>query len=161
MNLGEWLDSKKKDDFYLMHLSYGDKNRRVNLEERERLWNFALGKNPTGRNLIGLDWPDEVKTDWNNLTDTEKQAVSIPWPSQFNLFCNEMIADDDVVIVNGIFYFLGLAVLTEQEYHYDRKLTGKRGSGFFDHLRNVEWKTKHDYEGTPYPDHFMVSIEQF
>lgn len=140
MNFGELLQSKKKSHFYLMHLSYG-----YDLKERERLWNYAVREN-----LIGLDLPDKVQTDWNNLTETEKKAVGRFWVRQFNLFCNEMIIGDYVVVANGHLYLLGIAKVTEQKYYFDRKLSGTEKTGFFDHIRKVKWIMVHDYEGLPF-----------
>lgn len=139
MNLKELLTSKKKERLYLMHLSYG-----YDLKERERLWNYAVREN-----LIGLDLPDKVKTDWNNLTETEKKAVGRFWVRQFNLFCNAMTAGDYVIVVNGHLYFLGIATVTEKKYYFDKSLTGTEETGFFDHIRKVKWIVTHDYKGLP------------
>lgn len=139
MNFGELLKSKKKERFFLMHLSYG-----YNLKERERLWNTAVREN-----LIGLDLPDKVKTDWNNLTETEKKVAGRFWVRQFNLFCNEMAVGDYVVVVNGQLYLLGIATISERKYRFDRRLSGTEKNGFFDHIRKVNWIVKHDYHGVP------------
>ena len=141
MKLRELLQSKKKDYFYLMHLSYGR-----DLEERKRLWNFAVKEN-----LIGLDLPDLVEADWNTLTVEKQKEVGRFWFRQFNLFCNDMSVGDYVVVVNGQLYLLGIATV-EGKHYFDKRLTGMSKTGFFDHIRKVKWIVSHKYEGVVLPE---------
>lgn len=138
MNFGDLLRSERKDYFYIMHLSYG-----TNKAERERLWNYAIDKK-----MIGLDLPDIVRKAWTTLSEPEKQAVSKRWKRQFDLFCVKMKTGDYVVVLDGWFSLLGIAQITKPEYKYDKKLSGKEGTGFFDHVReDVIWKLKYKYDG--------------
>lgn len=142
MNLGELFQSKNKNYFYLMHLSYG-----YDLEERERLWNYAVKEN-----LIGLDLPDKVKEDWNTLTEKKQKVAERVWIQQFNIFCNDMSIGDYVVVPNGQLYLLGIGTISEKKYWFDKNLSGIEENGFFDHLRKVKWITTHDYKGVLLPE---------
>jgi len=135
MKFEDLLLSEKKNYFYIMHLSYGGDKK-----EQERLWNYA-----TSHNLIGLDQPKIVKTDWTTLSEPEKKATSRTWIRQFNDFCSNMKTGDYVVILNGWTHLLGIARIAEPRHKFDRRLTGKEEKGFFDHIRKVDWKLRYEY----------------
>ena len=139
MNFGDLLSSEKRDYFYIMHLSYGNDEK-----ERKRLWNYA-----TENNIIGLDLPDKVKKDWVTLSELERQVVSNVWTRQFDLFCNEMKTGDYVLALNGQLSLLGIAKIKDPKHRFDKRLTGKEKTGFFDHIRRVDWKLKYEYGGIP------------
>jgi len=106
----------------------------------ENLWNFAKNNK-----LIGLDNPDIVTSNWNHYRSKFKGLLSGIWVNQFEMFCNEMEEDDIVVVLKGWYSLLGIAKITKKEYRYDKKLSGKDGV-FFDHVREVEWKRKYNYD---------------
>jgi hypothetical protein len=133
MKLADLLSSRKKDYFYIMHLSY-------NGGERERLWNYARE-----HNLIGLDLPDDVTDDWIKVREKVKGSIPNIWVRQFDIFCNEMAVGDIVLILSGWDSLLGIAEITERNHRYDISLSGKEFTGFFDHIRRVRWIREYEY----------------
>jgi hypothetical protein len=126
-----------------MHLSYGP-----NKEQRKRLWEYA-----TKNNMIGLDIPDIVTRNWASLSPREQESAGRHWKRQFNLFCGDMHTGDYVVILNGIFFLLGIGKITEPYHQFDRSLSDPNNPDrFFDHFRkNIRWIKKQSWEGCPLP----------
>ncbi|HML03605.1 MAG TPA: hypothetical protein VK487_09580 [Candidatus Bathyarchaeia archaeon] len=88
--------------FWLMHLSYGTMTK----EDRREHWVYARNNR-----LIGLDLIDDVPTNWNDMTDAQKQALHNRrpnWYDHFEWFCNEMRPNDLVIIANGWDSLLGI-----------------------------------------------------
>jgi len=135
MKFGNMLLAEGKDLFYIMHLSYGRAK-----GERERLWNYAKENN-----VIGLDYPDVVRDDWVRVRESVKRLLPKIWIRQFDMFCSEMHVSDIVVALNGWDSFLGIAKITEPRHKFDIKLSGTEATGFFDHIRQVEWIRKREY----------------
>jgi hypothetical protein len=133
MKLADLISSRKKDYFYIMHLSY-------NGDERERLWNYARE-----HDLIGLDLPDDVANDWAKVREMVKRSIPNIWVRQFDIFCNEMSVGDIVLVLSGWGSLLGIAEITERNHHYDRGLSGQESTGFFDHIRQVRWIRECEY----------------
>jgi hypothetical protein len=133
MKLADLLSSRKKNYFYIMHLSYEG-------AERERLWNYARE-----HDLIGLDLPDDVTDDWVKVCEKVKESIPNIWVRQFDIFCYEMKVDDIVVALNGWNSLLGIAEIVEPNHRYDRSLSGKELTGFFDHIRRVRWIKEYEY----------------
>jgi hypothetical protein len=125
------LLAKRKDYFYIMHLSYNGKR-------RIELWDFAKENN-----VIGLDVPEIVTDDWLKIRQSVKRKLTNTWVRQFDIFCTEMQAGDIVIILNGWDSILGIAELTENSYEYDRALSAEHK--FFDHIRKVKWLKKFEY----------------
>lgn len=136
MKFGDLLLSEHKDHFYVMHLSYG-----VNKRERKRLWNYAKDND-----LIGLDLPNIVKRNWTTLSELERKVARRTWIRQFDLFCKEMRTGDYAVALNGCDSLLGIACVTQPNHRFDKRLTGKEKTGFFDHIREVDWRLKYEYD---------------
>ena len=135
MKLGNVLLAPEKNFFYIMHLSYGGPK-----GERERLWNYAKD-----HNIIGLDYPDIVRDDWVKVRESVKRLLPKIWIRQFDIFCHEMQVGDIVVALNGWDSLLGIAEIAKPMYKFDRKLSGSETSGFFDHIRQVDWTKKREY----------------
>jgi len=133
VKIADLLFTRKKDYFYIMHLSY-------NGDERERLWNYARE-----HNLIGLDLPDDVTDDWIKVREKVKRSIPNIWVRQFDMFCNEMTVGDIVLTFNGWDSLLGIAEIAECNHQYDRSLSGKELTGFFDHIRRVRWIREYEY----------------
>jgi len=138
MRLGELLSKRGLNYFYIMHLSYDG-------EERERLWNYAKEND-----IIGLDYPDEVRDDWNRVRESVRDKIPRIWVRQFDMFCNEMREGDIVVTLEGWFSLLGVAEVVKG-YEYQCGLYGSEE--FFDHVRRVRWIKKHDYGKHPRLQH--------
>ena len=102
MELNDLLSEKKKNHFYIMHLSYEGK-------ERRRLWDFA-NKN----NLIGLDYHTVVKNDWDEVRDNVKDQLPGIWVKQFDIFCYELEKYDIILVMNGWLSLLGIAEITKK-----------------------------------------------
>jgi len=124
--------------FYLMHLSYEG-------EERERLWSYAI---TPSNEMIGLDLPNEVIMDWEDIPIIDKQRFHKRrpvWYNQFETFCKLMNDGDIVVIMSGWNPILGIGrIIVENQtrpYDYRKELIGI----FFDHVRKVKW----EYKGNP------------
>jgi len=135
MKLERYLDGRLY--FYLMHLSYGTGRE----DDREEHWNYARENK-----LIGLDLPDDVPKNWNDMSDSEKQSLRRRrpmWYKQFELFCNEMKKDDLVVVVNGWDSLLGIGKVSQPKYNYCKILSETRT--FFDHVRNIKWEMAQNY----------------
>jgi hypothetical protein len=133
MNITDLVSTRKKDYFYIMHLSY-------NGDERERLWDYARE-----HDLIGLDLPDDVTDDWIRVREKVKGSIPSIWVRQFDIFCNEMTVGDIVLILSGWDSLLGIAEITECNHRYDRSLSGRELTGFFDHIRRVRWIREYEY----------------
>ena len=133
MKLEDLLSEKGLNYFYIMHLSY-------NGDERERLWNYAKENN-----CIGLDYPDVVIDDWNEIPEADKELLQLSpiWVKQFDRFCNEMTVGDSVLVLSGWDSLLGIAEI-KNRYRYDKNLSRKRD--FFDHVRPVRWIIKYEYD---------------
>ncbi|MEM3700081.1 MAG: hypothetical protein QXL57_04345 [Candidatus Bathyarchaeia archaeon] len=134
MKVGHYFEGR--NFFYLMHLSYGT----LTEEDRRMRWNYA--KN---HSLIGLDLPEEVPKDWNQMSNSEKQRLRSRrpnWFHQFEIFCNEMRINDLVVVVNGWDSLLGIGKVNQSRYEYRKELRDI----FFDHVRSVEWDRAQDYD---------------
>lgn len=129
MRLDALLSSKGLNYFYIMHLSY-------NGYRREELWNFAVDKN-----IIGLDHR-YVKGNWTDVRSKLMGKLTKPWIRQFDILCHEMDERDIVLIINGWDSLLGVVEIVDSEHEYDPKLKGV----FFDHIRNVKWIMKYDYD---------------
>jgi hypothetical protein len=139
MKFGSILLSKGKDYFYIMHLAYGAGREK----ERERLWNYAKQNE-----LIGLDLTNDVRNDWNEVSDSVKRSLRSRrpvWVEQFDTFCNEMKIYDLVMILNGWDSLLGIAEISEPCHRYNRSLSEVSGGPFFDHVRRVKWTRAWDY----------------
>jgi len=124
--------------FWLMHLSYGT----MTQEDRREHWIYARD-----HSLIGLDLPDDVPIDWNEMTDVRKQALRDRrpnWYDHFEWFCNEMEPNDLVIIANAWDSLLGLGKikLSQPPYEYHDELRGI----FFDHTRKVKWDVAREYD---------------
>lgn len=135
MRLDELISSKGKSYFYIMHLSYGAGT------HRERLWNYARN-----HNIIGLDYPRVVTDDWNRTPQEVRDLLPPIWRKQFEIFCNEMIIGDIVVILEGWLSLLGVAEVLSG-YRYLRGLS--ENETFFDHVRDVKWLREHDFGQHP------------
>jgi hypothetical protein len=129
MRLSNLLNNK--NNFFIMHLSYNGKN-------REGLWNYSKKYN-----VIGLDNPGVVKNDWNLVKEEVSTKLSDVWVNQFNTFCYGMNMGDIVVVFCGWDEILGVGRILEDRYGYDRSLS--ESWIFFDHIRNVEWIRKFDF----------------
>lgn len=130
MNIRDLLSIKKRDYFYIMHLSYDGRQRR-------RLWNYAREGN-----LIGLSHGD-VNDDWNKVQ--KFVAVSDTWRRQFDTFCNRMVVDDIVLVLHGWFSLLGIAEVSKPRHRYDERLS-MGVEPFFDHVREVRWIRRFEYD---------------
>jgi len=135
MRLDRLLAERKKDHFYIMHLSYDG-------EDKEPLWNYAKENN-----VIGLDYPSEVNDDWNHVSESVKERVPRIWVKQFEMFCNQMREGDIVIILEGWHSILGIAEVEDRKYRYEQGLS--ENGVFFDHIRRVKWIKKHDYGKHP------------
>lgn len=139
MKLDEMLSQKGTNYFYIMHLSYDGQN-------RESLWNYAKENN-----VIGLDYPDVVREEWNRVRQSVKDRLPRIWVKQFDMFCHEIRSGDIVVILEGWHSLLGIAEVL-RGYRYRRGLS--EDETFFDHVRQVRWLKKYDYgqhPRLPYP----------
>lgn len=132
-----------KDYFYIMHLSYS-RGRDV-----ERLWNYAKK-----HSVIGLDYVQYVPRKWSTISESEKERLGREhpkWMTQFKIFCEQMGKDETVLVLDGMFWLLGVAKTIKDYYRYDENLSEtsvlKHGYGepFFDHIRDVEWEKACDY----------------
>jgi len=134
MNLENLLGGK--DNFYIMHLSYGG-------EEKDRLWKYAQRNS-----IIGLSHHQVVTDHWMKLRKKVKNELSNVWIKQFDMFCDTfgdgIKRGDIVVILEGWYYLLGIAKVSDNQPRYiqDFILTDE----FFDHVREVEWLVKYDYD---------------
>ena len=128
MKLGSILSSKRKEHFYIMHLSYDGK-------ERERLWNYAKDNR-----LIGLSHK-QVNDDWIIVRQKAKKSMGKGWVRQFNTFCG-MQKGDIVLVLNGMDSVLGVAIVVRSSHKYVEDLADL----FFDHIRVVDWKIKYEYK---------------
>ena len=136
MKVGHYFEGR--DYFYLMHLSYGTGTE----EDRAKHWNYAKDEE-----LIGLDLPEEVPKNWNEMSDSAKQSLRLRrpnWFKQFEVFCNEMKVDDLVVVVNGWDSFLGIGKISKPKHEYCKVLSENRT--FFDHVRSVNWERARNYD---------------
>jgi len=142
MKLLNLLNEKKKTRFYIMHLSYGQKE---NGDKNMELWNFSV-KN----NLIGLDLVNYVNDDWAKVRDSVIEALKrdflYVWIWQFDTFCKGMIpysmdVGDIVLILDGFSLILGIAQVMS-DHNYRPELGGR----FFDHIRVVNWEKKGGYD---------------
>lgn len=134
MKLGDYFEGR--NSFYLMHLSYGEWTE----EDRKEHWNYARK-----HSLIGLDLPKEVPKAWNKMSDSEKQTLRSRrpnWFRQFEMFCNEMKANDLVIAANGWDSLLGIGIVDQSKYRHREELRGI----FFDHVRSVRWDRAKDYD---------------
>ncbi|MEM2506001.1 MAG: hypothetical protein QXF61_03020 [Nitrososphaeria archaeon] len=131
MKLKDLLNSKGKNHFYIVHLSYNGKN-------REKLWNFAKENS-----LIGLDLPGIVYDDWLKIRNSVARRVSKTWIRQFDTFCTEMQVGDVVIVLNGWDSVLGVAEITRDRHEYNRIFSDKQI--FFDHIRKVKWLKTNEY----------------
>ncbi len=138
MKLKSLLDENKKDHFYIMHLSYGGR-------DKKRLWDYAKENK-----IIGLDHPDVFKQSWIDTPESIKNKISGLWVRQFDMFCYEMEKDDVVVVLNGWHYVLGITECVG-EYNHDKSLSLFSGGAFFGHIRHVEWKKVYNYDEKPLP----------
>ena len=129
---GDFLTDKGLDYFYIMHLSYNGNN-------KSNLWNYAYENN-----LIGLDVPRMVKDNWLRARQTAKKALGKGWTNQFDTFCNRMKKNDVVMIFNGMSSISGIAEIKKANHEYDRTLSQREV--FFDHIRDVVWIRKCDFE---------------
>lgn len=125
--------------FWLMHLSYNTRTE----EDRREHWNYASDRDHP---LIGLDLK-EVPKDWNDMRDSEKEALRSQkpnWYDHFEWFCNEMKPNDLVIIANGWDSLLGIGRIKRSQppYEYRRELRGI----FFDHVRKVIWDVAQEYD---------------
>jgi len=132
--IGELLAKRKKNRFYLMHLSYGEEG------YREECWQFA-----TEYDLIGLS-ALEVYDDWAKIREEVKDKLSPVWIGQFDRFCanisnNSMNIGDLVIVLWGQTHLLGVAEVLGDHY-YCEEYTEK----FFDHVRPVNWLVEYDNE---------------
>jgi len=132
--IGELLDRKNKNRFYIMHLSYGVEG------YREECWQFA-----TEYNLIGLSHK-RVNDDWPKIRDKIKDSIDPGWVGQFDCFCehmkkNSMDIGDLVLILWGQSHLLGIAEITG-----DHDYSEEYADVFFDHIRPVSWIVEYDYE---------------
>jgi hypothetical protein len=135
MKLGEYFEGRNY--FWLMHLSYGTWTE----EDRREHWDYAKD-----HSLIGLDL-QEVPKDWNNMSDSEKQALRSQkpnWYDHFESFCNEMKPNDLVIIANGWDSLLGIGKVkaSQPPYEHHEELRGI----FFDHIRKVKWDVAREYD---------------
>lgn len=134
MKLKSLVDTKGKDCFYIMHLSYGKNNR------RNLLWNYAK-KN----NIVGLDLPYIVEDDWNKVKELAKErGISRIWEKQFEIFYNEMGKDDIVVILAGWDSILGVAKVDDEYPEYNEKI--RIEEEFFEHFRKVRWLKAYNFD---------------
>jgi len=144
VKLDEFLFKTSKDYFYIMHLSY-------NGHEKIRLWNYAKEKK-----LIGLDVPGIVTNDWSKTRELVKHRLSEIWIRQFDLFCKEMQIGDIVLVLNGWDFLLGVAEIASDDYQYNKELSA--GHIFFDHVRDVNWIFKFDYDKSPKLPHRLYGF---
>ncbi|MDH5482897.1 MAG: hypothetical protein OEY22_08470 [Candidatus Bathyarchaeota archaeon] len=132
MKLKEFLFKTSKDYFYIMHLSY-------NGREKIRLWNYAKENKQ-----IGLDSPRIVTNSWNKIREYVKNRLSKIWVRQFDLFCREMQIGDIVLVLDGWDSLLGIAEILNDNYQYKKELSAEHI--FFDHVRDVDWIGKFEYD---------------
>lgn len=132
MKFESLLDTKGKDYFYIMHLSYSGHN-------REPLWDYSKENK-----VIGLDLPNVVKDDWNKVKESVRERISGIWEKQFEIFCNEMKTGDIVMILAGWDSILGVADVQDDEYQYNREL--RLRDIFFDHFRKVHWLKENNFD---------------
>lgn len=142
MKLKDLLLSKNKNRFYIMHLSYGNEEGIEKETRLRKLWDFSLRKN-----LIGLDLTNYVKDDWPKARNSARKSLIDNhlqvWIGQFDKFCTKMCSDsmeigDIVLILEGLSDLLGVVEVTTG-HRYQPELAESRGSGFFDHVREVSW----------------------
>jgi hypothetical protein len=137
MKVGHYFEGRKY--FYLMHLSYGT----MTEEDRREHWNHAKDRDHP---LIGLDLPDEVPKKWSEMSDSEKQTLRSKrpiWHNQFEMFCNEMKADDLVIVANGWDSLLGIGKVKASQPPYEHHVELR--NIFFDHTRKVRWDVAKEY----------------
>jgi hypothetical protein len=146
MKLGDLLLEKKKDRFYIMHLSYGKEEDGT---KKIELWDFS-----TKKNLISLDLTNYVEDDWVKVKDTATKKLKNDllgiWTRQFNMFCENitdfsMKTGDIVLVLDGWSFLLGVAKVTT-EHTYRPELASSRGGTFFDHVREVDWIRKYSFK---------------
>jgi len=148
IKLKDLLSELDRDYFYLMHLSYG------NAPSRKPLWEFACDNK-----LIGLDkyYPVDINRKWQEVPERKKNGLAPLWRQQLELFCHEMVEGDCVLIVEGMYHFLGLG-LVEDPYMFKPELSEK----FFRHVRPVHWLLKYEYaKRTPFKvGHFTNTLRR-
>jgi predicted Mrr-cat superfamily restriction endonuclease len=91
--------------------------------------------------------PKQVPKNWNDMSDSEKQALRSQkpnWYDHFEWFCNDMKPDDLVIVANGWDSLLGIGRVKSSKppYEYRRELRGI----FFDHVRKVIWERALEYD---------------
>jgi hypothetical protein len=126
MKLKDLLSKIGRDYFYLMHLAYDSR-------EREHLWEYALSKK-----LIGLDnYEPNINKRWSEVPERVKVKLSSGWNGwrrQFELFCEEMIVGDCVLVTEGETHLLGVGVV-DGPCSFKKELSDE----FFRHVCPVTW----------------------
>jgi len=135
MRLEELLFRESKDYFYIMHLSYEGR-------ERERLWDYARQND-----IVGLSH-SSVNEDYDRIRDSVRDDLSPIWRKRFDMFCDEMLLGDIVVILDGWNFLLGVARVI-RGHSYEEELS----EDFFDHVREVEWLRQYDFSKRPRMSH--------
>lgn len=134
MKLKSLLDKKRKNHFYIMHLSY-------NGAQRERLWNYSKA-----HNIIGISHRKIFKYDWVKAPKA-RNFISGLWAKQLDTFCFEIENDDIVVIMDGWNSVLGIAEdLGDYKYRPELARFHPYNGDFFCYTRQVgNWVKRYNY----------------
>jgi len=141
MKLTSLLNDKKKDYFYIMHLSYDG-------ADRKHLWECAKENNIIGLNHCGI-----IEHDWRRKRESlkKKNCISEIWARQLDMFHgmdkDEMGKDDIVVVLDGWSCVLGIAEnLGGCNYDKNRSNCNGYSGGFFGYTRKVEWRKSYEWD---------------
>jgi len=135
MKLKDLISKIGRNYFDLMHLSYNNES------SREPLWRYAYDKN-----RIGLDWGGMNKN-WFDIPKRKREkALNWFWYRQFELFCENMIDGDCVLVIEGLSHLLGVGLVGEPYAPEDVQETTKYPEGFFWHVRPIRWLIKYKYK---------------
>lgn len=135
IKLKELLANRNREYFYIMHLSY-------NGDMKKELWDYAMN-----HNLIGISHIDV--NDWRKQREliVTHKLLSKTCIRQFDWLFN-MKKGDIVLVLDGQYYLLGVAEVIDEEcklYEVPPEIAESINHGFFDHVREVLWIEKHEY----------------